>query len=290
MQGGPAFKSIHRHIRQDGHNIDVEVYAAPLSVKLDGQDRRLVVESIRDLKEQVRFSHEQKLSELGQLAAGVAHEVFNPLSAAKMKLDATLAAIDDGQLDVSEILASLNVVDGELGRSMETADRLLKLSRFAGNTATLVDVNGAVSETLSLLNHEATEHGIEIRQNLGAAPLRALCNESELRLVVLNLAQNAYHAMPEGGVVTVTTRREGGRIQIDVEDNGVGIPADSLPHIFEPFFSRRATDRNTGAGLGLAISRTNVRRHGGDISVASRLGEGTRFTVSFPDPDSKGDT
>jgi PAS domain S-box-containing protein len=287
-RGGDAFKSIHRHVRTDGRPVDVEVYAAPMDVDLDGRPQRLVVESIRDLKEQARFSHEQKLSELGQLAAGVAHEVFNPLSAAKMKLDATLAAMRDGRLDETAVAAALDVIDGEIARSMETADRLLKLSRFAGNSATLVDVNLAVSETLSLLNHEAAQRGIAIEQQLSVPPVRAVVNDSELRLAVLNLVQNAFHAMPEGGKILVRTIRAGGWTQIAVEDSGIGIPDDVLPHIFEPFFARRATDTKSGAGLGLAISLANIQRHGGHITVASRVGEGTRFTVSLPDPDTEG--
>ena len=73
-----------------------------------------------------------------------------------------------------------------------------------------------------------------------------------------------------------------------MEDSGIGIPDDVLPHIFEPFFARRATDTKSGAGLGLAISLANIQRHGGHITVASRVGEGTRFTVSLPDPDTEG--
>ena len=167
FRGGEPFKSIHRHLRPDGHHIDVEVYAAPMKLPIAGGEQNLVVESIRDLKEQARFSHEQKLSELGQLAAGVAHEIFNPLSAAKMKLDATLAAFRDGRLDDQQLLAAMEVVDGEIGRGIETTDRLIKLSRHAGNSPTLVDLNAAVAETLSLLNNEAQHRGIEHR----AAPL-----------------------------------------------------------------------------------------------------------------------
>jgi len=284
LRGGEAFKSIHHHLRPDGHPLDVEIYAAPMKVSSGGEERHLVVESIRDLKEQVRFSHEQKLSELGQLAAGVAHEVFNPLSAAKMKLDATISAFTAGRIDHEQVLLGLEVVDGEIARCMETADRLLKLSRYAGTTPTLVDVNKAVSETLSLLNHEAAANRIDVQQHLSDTPLRTVINESELRLVVLNLAQNAFNAMPEGGILSVTTTTAEGWIQIVVEDNGVGIRDDILPHIFEPFFSRRASNANRGAGLGLAISQSNIKRAGGHIAVSSQVGKGSRFTISLPDP------
>jgi len=285
MNDGSPFKSIHRHFRADGHHLDVEVYAAPMTIRVDGEERRLVVESIRDLKEQVRFSHEQKLSELGQLAAGVAHEIFNPLSAAKMKLDATLSGYTSGRIDKKQALEGLEVVDGEIARCMETADRLLKLSKYAGTTPTLVDVNKAVAETLSLLNHEAAADHIETRQHLSEVPLRTIVNESELRLVVLNLAQNAFNAMPNGGVLTVSTCTAEGWIQIVLEDNGMGIHEEHLAHIFEPFFSRRASDTSGGgAGLGLAISQSNIKRAGGLISVTSTVGEGSRFIISLPDP------
>ena len=279
------FKSLHRHLRPDGHHIDVEVFAAPMVVKKDGKDCRLVVESIRDLKEQVRFSHEQKLSELGQLAAGVAHEIFNPLSAAKMKLDATLSAVDEGRLETSQVSDALKVVDAEIARGMETADRLLKLSRYAGNTPMLVDVIAAVSETLSLVNQEAENRGIELREVHQHNQMRALANESDLRLAILNLVQNAFNAMPDGGTLTVTTTTAEGWIQIIIEDNGVGIPEDILPHIFEPFFSRRASNSLRGAGLGLAISRANLERIGGHIAVTSTYGVGSRFIISLPNRD-----
>ena len=279
------FKSIHRHLRPDGHHIDVEVFAAPMVARQKGQDQKFIVESIRDLKEQVRFSHEQKLSELGQLAAGVAHEIFNPLSAAKMKLDATLSAVAEGHIDTAQVIQALDVVDAEIGRGLETADRLLKLSRYAGNTPTLVDVISAVSETLSLLNQEAGSRGIELREIHNHGQLRTVANESELRLAILNMAQNAFNAMPEGGTLTVTTTSAEGWIQIIIEDNGVGIQEDILPHIFEPFFSRRASNMHRGAGLGLAISRANIERIGGHIAVTSTVGVGSRFIISLPNRD-----
>ncbi|MEN8175959.1 MAG: ATP-binding protein, partial [Pseudomonadota bacterium] len=284
--GGEPFKSLHRHKLQDGSEFDVEIFASPMETKKDGVPRRMIVESIRDLKEQVRFSHEQKLSELGQLAAGVAHEIYNPLSAAKMKLDSTMHRLTVEQLDQNELHASLELVDAEIARCTETADRLLKLSRFSGSTAMLVDVNIAVADTLSLLNQEATEKNIKVSRHLSEDAPRALINESEFRLVVLNLAQNAFHAMPEGGDLVVVTEKEAGQVRIIVEDNGVGIPENIMTHIFEPFFSRRASDTAHGAGLGLSISQANIRRQGGEITATSSVGKGSRFVVSLPDPDS----
>lgn len=103
-------------------------------------------------------------------------------------------------------------------------------------------------------------------------------------MVVLNLVQNAFHAMGAGGRLTLTTERADGRILLSVEDTGVGIADNDRRRIFDPFFSRRA-DGVRGTGLGLAISRASVERDGGTIGVSSELGKGSIFTVSYPDPE-----
>jgi signal transduction histidine kinase len=113
---------------------------------------------------------------------------------------------------------------------------------------------------------------------------RVLASESDLRMTVLNLIQNAFHAMPQGGRLTLITKRLEGRINIVVSDTGAGIAPQDLAQIFHPFFSRRA-DGKHGTGLGLSISRANVERDGGNISVNSELGKGSTFTVSYPDPE-----
>jgi signal transduction histidine kinase len=115
-------------------------------------------------------------------------------------------------------------------------------------------------------------------------PLRVMATDSELRMVTLNLAQNAMHAMPRGGVLEVTCARVGDEVEIAFRDTGVGISPGDLRQIFEPFFSRRA-DGVRGTGLGLSITKTIVENHGGGLDVDSRLGHGSRFIVRLPDAD-----
>jgi signal transduction histidine kinase len=105
--------------------------------------------------------------------------------------------------------------------------------------------------------------------------------EGDIRMVLLNLLQNALHAMPEGGVLTLATRQEGDWALIDVVDTGMGMRPEIQGHVFEPFFSRRA-DGQKGTGLGLAIALSLVRRHGGTIEMQSEVGKGSRFTMRFP--------
>ncbi len=117
-----------------------------------------------------------------------------------------------------------------------------------------------------------------------ANDLRTIANESDISIIILNLTQNAIHAMPKGGTLTITGRRLGRFVELDFADTGVGIAADDLQKIFWPFWSRRA-DGNPGTGLGLSIVQAIINRLGGSISVASTEDAGTTFTVKFPDTE-----
>jgi PAS domain S-box-containing protein len=280
-----TLKTIHRHTHSDGHQLDVEIYAAPLTtVDADGTRRTLVVESIRNLEETVQFSHEQKLAELGRLAAGVAHEIRNPLASIRLALDTVLRSTTAGPERDDTAHEYLKLVDSEIDRCIDVTERLLKLSMFAGEHAQPVDINTAIRETLSLLAWEASSAGIATEQSLDAGAPRILASESDLRIVILNLAQNAVHAMPDGGHLRVCSRRHDGMVEIEIADDGVGIDAEDRKHIFDPFFSRRA-DHIKGTGLGLSITRAIVERYGGTIRVESELGQGARFVIRFPDID-----
>ena len=285
--GGPI-KVVHRHVNPDGRKTAVEVYAAAMSLPDNGNgqaERKFIVESIRDLEQEVQISHEQKLSEIGRLAAGVAHEIHNPLASVRLALDSALRFSDrpDNRLP-REIQAAIDLVDQEINRCIEVTERLLKLSMFAGGQPQIVLVNQAIQETLSLLQWEAEEDGISIYQTLDAASPRVVANESDIRMIVLNLVQNAFHAMPHGGTLSVSTRKQDEWIEIQVRDTGIGIRVDDLQHIFDPFFSRRA-DGISGTGLGLSITKSLVERYGGTIRVESEPQQGSLFILHFPNPD-----
>ena len=176
------------------------------------------------------------------------------------------------------------IVDQEVDSCIQVTHRLLRLSLPPPDHQELVDVTEAVSDTLKLLAWEAGERSVQLRQVGDQGPLRVLATDSELRMAVLNLAQNALHAMPKGGILTVEYHRRDPTIEIAVTDTGVGIAPDDLGRIFQPFFSRRA-DGVEGTGLGLSITKAFVEGHGGRIAVASQAGKGSRFTLEFPDAD-----
>ncbi|HRK18975.1 MAG TPA: ATP-binding protein, partial [Hyphomicrobiaceae bacterium] len=273
-----------RHVTPDGGDIPVEISAAPLELETAGGTRqRLIVEVIRDLSTDLKLSQEQRLSELGLLAAGVAHEIHNPLASIQLGLASLTRSL--GNPDHSDASESIRIIEHEIGRCMEVSSRLLKLSQGPGRRDELVVLNDVVADVVSLLKAEALKLGIEFRLDF-TAPLRVLASDSDMRMLTLNLAQNAIHAMPDGGTLTVKGRHEDDKIIIGISDTGVGIAPQDLQRIFDPFWSRRA-DGVQGTGLGLSICREILNGLGGQIGVVSTLGKGTCFTVTLPSADSE---
>lgn len=284
MHGKPV-KALHRHHDIDGKAIDVEIYAAPLVAMLEGKHQTLIVESIRDLSKEIKYSHEQKLSELGKLATGIAHEIHNPLASVRLALDSLRSGVTDVDPEITEYL---ELVDHEVDQCVKFTERLLRLGMQPSEAPELVELTPVVEDTLGLVRWDAEQRKIVMTSALEPG-LRALASDSELRMVMLNLIQNAFHAMPQGGELEVSSRLAVPWIEITVCDTGMGIQPERLPRIFDPFYSRRA-DGAKGTGLGLSIVRTIVEGYGGRIEVRSEPGHGSRFIVLLPDAASASGT
>ena len=280
--GGPLTCRQH-HVCGGGDDKLVEVSAAAMDLSLSGRRQRLVVESIRDLSTEMKHSHEQKLSLIGMLAAGVAHEIRNPLASIRLSLSRLGEA---GRSDQDEN-GHLLIVKDEIVKCIEITDRLLNLSVPAGRPQ-LVSLNMVVEDVMSLLRFEAERKAIEIDSHF-EDKLRIICPDSDARMLVFNLVQNAFHAMPNGGTLTVRGEHIDGSIRLSFEDTGVGIRPEDQDKIFDPFWSRRA-DGIEGTGLGLSICRAIVERSGGLITVSSEAGQGSRFDVWLPDADAMEET
>lgn len=151
----------------------------------------------------------------------------------------------------------------------------------------LVSLTDIVPEVMSLLNAEAEFSQVRVETALEEG-LRVLAADNDMRLLVLNIAQNAFHAMPHGGELRIIGRIVGSHVVLVFDDTGVGIRPEDMRRIFEPFWSRRA-DGVRGTGLGLAICREIVNRAKGRIEVSTEVGQGTRFTISLPCADSTKD-
>ena len=275
-------KCRHRHVQKDGTELFVEVIAARAEIVIDGERRNCVIESIRDLADQASISHEQRLSEIGLLATGIAHEIHNPLSSIHLALRAMQEEITRAA-PAAAVQQYLDIADREIDRCIDVTKRLLRISEPASPDLVLTDVRHMLDDVGALIAYQAEQAGVKIVTDVRGTP-RILASESDLGIVILNLCQNAIHAMPQGGTLTLSAAEAGGTVKISFADTGVGIAPENLQRIFWPFWSRRA-DGSLGTGLGLSICRATVERLGGNMAVQSMLGKGTTFHVAIPSAD-----
>ncbi len=278
---GSSLKTNHYLKRPDGSVFHAEVHAVLVEIDDGHGKQQYIVESLRDLGQITRISHEQRLSELGLLAAGIAHEIHNPLGSVRLGVQGLVRELRAGQIAEDQIVDYMELIDQEIDKCIVVTRRMLLLSRPPSNSLQLVEVNEALTDTLKLLEFDARTHGILQNLELPDNSLRLLADEADLRMIFLNLIQNAHHAMSGGGVLTARLSAADGHALIEIADTGVGIPPETLARIFDPFFSRRA-DGVTGTGLGLTIVKNFVDRMGGTVSVDTSPGQGTRFRISLP--------
>ena len=279
-----VIKAVQRFKNHTENDLPVEVNAAVLK-RDEYQKGDLVVESIRDLTQDIRFSHTQKLSSVGMLAAGVAHELRNPLGSIRLILEGLVSKIENKKIDISEIEKYLRKITDQIVNCASVTEILLKLSRLPSDELENVDVKQAIAEINTLLDYEAKKRGVTVCTSVAEGDLYIKATESEIRMVLLNLLQNAFNAMPKGGRVEVTAAKEKGRVIIYVKDEGVGISEENLVKIFDPFFSTRAGKNGKGTGIGLTIAKSMIERYKGSIAVQSRKNQGTVFELNFPEAD-----
>ncbi len=277
-QVGDTLKATHYHQRADGGQFPAEVHAVLVEIDGRGGRERYVVESVRDLGQAARISHEQRLSELGLLAAGIAHEIHNPLGSVRLGVQGLTREIREARISPEQIVDYMGLIDQEIDNCIAVTRRLLLLARPPANSLQLVVLNEALTDTLRLLEFDAQTRRIDQIAELPAMPLRVLADEAEIRMIFLNLIQNAHHAMPDGGTLTARLASGAGHAVIEIVDTGIGMTPEQVNNIFDPFFSRRA-DGVAGTGLGLTIVRNFVERMGGDIEVRSEPGRGSCFRI-----------
>ena len=263
---------------RDGSDLPVEIDAAQL--RFNGE--MLTVEILRPLNEAIRYSQEQRLSTIGLLANGVAHEIHNPLASIRLALQASLRGLAQGDMDSAELVHYLKLVDSQIDRCVATTERLMQMSHPPGDALVPVQLVTAIDDTVILLGEEARMRQVEIHFEHPEHPIWIQGDNAELRQVFVNLLHNAMHAMKQGGEVRVEIETSNASlVLIRVSDTGAGIPSENLSRIFLPFFSRRA-DGQAGMGLGLAVCKSIIDRCGGTIAVASELGKSSVFTITLP--------
>jgi two-component system NtrC family sensor kinase len=257
----------------------LNIAIAPLISKNMEQIGRLIIfDDVTDRAElERRLVQADKLSSIGLLAAGVAHEVNTPLAVISTyaQMLAKQVAGDDQKSKLLEKIAK------QTFRASEIVNSLLNFSRTSTTEFGEVSVNRVIQETLSLLEHQMQKAGLEVRTALDTTAPTIAGNPGKLQQVFLNLFINARDAMTSGGVLEVkTSHEEDGGVQIDVLDSGHGIDPENIHRIYDPFFTTKGARK--GTGLGLSVTYGIIQEHGGAIKVFSRPGGGTRFHLEFP--------
>jgi signal transduction histidine kinase len=232
----------------------------------------------RELKQaQAQLVQAQKLAALGQLGAGVAHEINNPLGGVLGHVQLLLAEKTAGHPDYED----LRCIDEAAKRASQVVQNLLRFSvQHPQPVHTHLDVNKLVGDTISLTRAQIEDQKIALELDLAPEVPRLRGDAGQVAQVLLNLVANARTAMPEGGRLRVATRKAGDQVTLSVEDTGRGIAPEIRERIFEPFFTTKSEWSNVG--LGLSVSYRIVEEHGGRIEMASELGRGSTFTVYFP--------
>ena len=265
-----------------GENRIVNAAIAPLvSRKFEVVGRLVIMDDITERMElEAQLFQADKLSSIGLLAAGVAHEVNTPLAVISSYTQ-MLAKQLQGDPQKSGLL---DKITRQTFRASEIVNNLLNFSRTSGSEFSDVDVNKVITETLALLEHQFKTAKVRVKDELSPSLPPVQGNPGRLQQVFLNLFLNAKDAMPGGGTLYVATLN-GDAVSVRVSDTGSGIAPEHVQRIYDPFFTTKSSPRegqNRGTGLGLSVTYGIIQEHSGKIRVESHPGEGTTFTLDFP--------
>ena len=231
-----------------------------------------------------QMAHIEKMANIGRLAAGVAHEINNPLQMILAQagwIEELLPEEDPTTLkNLEEYQETIQKIKHHVQRAATITHRLLGFARKINAEQEQVQINDVVEETLSFLEKEAKHNNIAVDLKLDPKLPTTMTEGHRLQQILLNLIDNALDAVGHDGKVEIITSHNGQEIAIQVVDNGPGIPPDVMKRIWDPFFTTK--EQGKGTGLGLAISQNIIRTLGGSIHVESGVGEGTVFTVKVP--------
>jgi two-component system cell cycle sensor histidine kinase PleC len=280
-------KGLHletQHHRKDGSVIDVDIsingamcggQKLIFCVCRDITERKRAEEALKKAQEQLIRS--EKLAAIGQLASGVGHELRNPLGAIKNAVLYVRRKVSNSELSTAEpkVLQFLDLVDEEVESANKVITDLLSFSRVAKPTVSLVSASSIIKDSL---NHVAVPENIKVAMDVDPALPMVLVDASQIRQVFINVILNGLEAMPEGGQFGIKARSKDEVVTVDFTDTGCGIPESVMDKIFDPLF----TTKPRGVGLGLAMSKSIMDRHSGEMEVKSKEGKGTTFTVSLP--------
>jgi two-component system NtrC family sensor kinase len=267
-----------QRLQHQGKYLTLNVSITPLVSKSGDRIGRLLLFDDVTQRERMeeQMSQTEKLTSLGLLAAGVAHEVNTPLAVISNYIQMLAKQMPEGDPRQGII----DKIVKQTFRASEIVNNLLNFSRTSATELADIDVNRVVEETLSLVAHPLKTSQIQVVKQLGETLPSVRGSANKLQQVFLNLFLNARDAMPGGGMLEVRTAAHNGSVEVEIADTGAGIPREHIHRIFDPFFTTKANGR--GTGLGLSVSYGIIKEHAGKIDVRSTPGKGTSFHVEFP--------
>ena len=264
--------------RLQARDRELRDWAESLETKVEERTQDLRSANRRLERTTERLIMSEKLAAVGEITASVAHEINNPVAVIQGNLDLARNTLGEA----GEIVADeFRLIDDQVYRIGVIVSKLLQFARpeeYSGSD-TLITPSAVVKDCLVLTRRQIEAAGVRCEISTESL-VQVQMSRTELQQVIVNLFLNSVHAMPQGGVLTVTTRDSTGGVEIIVTDTGTGIPPDVLPRIFDPFFT---TKQAQGTGLGLSISQQILSRAGGTLSVASTVDKGSEFRIFLPD-------
>ncbi len=266
-----------------------ELRAANEELEASNEELRATEEELRASNEELHATNEElkgaqeklvrseKLAAIGQLAGGVGHELRNPLGAIKNAVYYIKGKVANSELAQKEprVMQFLDIVDGEVNSSTKIISDLLTFSRVGKPAVSPARIEKVIDDVVS---HYAIPENIELTKKVAAGLPEIEIDTDQIRQVLVNLITNAVQAMPEGGKLAIAARQKDSFMEVEVADTGCGIPEEVRGKLFEPLYTTKAK----GIGLGLAVCKSIVDRHGGHIEVESSVGKGTSFTIKLP--------
>lgn len=244
---------------------------------------------IEERTQELRAAQEQllqseKLASIGQLAAGVAHEINNPMGVILGFAQGILKTLP-GDDPLRKPLAT---IEKESLRCKRIVQNLLDFARRSKPAPHLTNINELIDASCNLVEHQTSLQNVKLVKGYDPTLPPIMADPNQLQQVFINIMLNAYQAMPNGGTLHIATRVEGSELQAIFTDTGTGIPPENVQHIFDPFFTTKEVGE--GTGLGLSVSYGIIKAHGGDIEVESQVGKGTTFVIKLPLDKSEGST
>ena len=300
LSTGTHSQVIHKHYKSDGEVRYYELIHYPLKdengkvaqVIEIGRDisdelEKRVARRAKELKEDyARLVQEDRMISLGKLMSSVVHEINNPLSGIISLSKLVLRNLEEEATDeksLETMKQHLSLVVSETSRTSKIVSNLLSFSRQVKVEVQDVDVNEVIRRVFSIVGHKAKLQNIPVHFELDEALPAVKGNSAQLEQSIMNIVFNAIESMPDGGNLTISTRRddtEKHEVVVEIQDTGPGISQKNLPYIFEPFFSTKGEAK--GVGLGLSVVYGIIRDHQGNITVTSEVGKGACFTIRLP--------